>query len=120
MRVNGVVVLEMVSAHKNGQMVHVMRVSGAMEKHMEKVLSHMLMETCILANGPMIRPTVMAGTVIKMELLMRVIGKMTSRTEKVRKIGPMAQFMKEVTRKARNTALEYTSGVTALNSKAIG
>ena len=59
-------------------------------------------------------------TPVKMELLMRVIGKMTSRTEKVRKIGPMALFMKEVTRKARNTALEYTSGVTALNSKVIG
>ena len=65
----------------------------------------------------MIKPTVLASIITKMELNIKASGKMTNKLEKVLKLGQMVYFTKETTLKAKSTDKVILIGLMAAATK---
>jgi hypothetical protein len=65
----------------------------------------------------MIRPQVTEYIPMWMVVNTKVNGKMINNTERVRKSGLMADGLKEITKRAKKAAMEYSYGLVVLNTK---
>jgi len=82
-----------VKENKSGLMVQCMKVGGEIIRPTERVVLFMLMVTCMMVCGLMIRHMAMVFTAIWMELNTKEIGKRINNMDRVLKPGPMVPSM---------------------------
>lgn len=97
---------------KFGLMAHSTKDIGLTIRLMEKDVLSTLMETCITANGKMIKHMATVFTTTLMALDTRASGLRTSSTELAKKFGPTALNMKVSIRKVKSTAMVSSTGQT--------
>ena len=112
-KVSGLLVItsERVKENKFGLMVPCMRAGGKLTKPMAEVGLSMLTVMFTMECGTMIKLTVKVLILILMVLNMMAIGKRTNNTDKVLKLGQMAQNTKVTTFMERRTAKVNSPGL---------
>ena len=92
---SGSVVSETATVCKSGQTELVMKETGGNTKPREKENSLTLTATFLRVTGSMTKLTDMVSIYMSMEPSMKVTGKTTFNTDKVKNLGPMAQSTKD-------------------------